>query len=1529
MIRKGKVLIALLLSLMMIFSTVSVAFASENSKVTVEIISFMRGAQANLRSSELLEARVSGYDGNVRELTYKWKSSLGTYVYVYNSHNMYNINNTDGEIEIHNTSKSVKGLSNMVGRTYDKEFSGKGFVWASVYGANIGNNSLQGTLTVEVYDENGTLLCSDSHEGSGSGNKRKGFVYYNLDDDMDNVVIGLFEGDKRNVKDLLGESAIVHITCVESSVDDGRIISGADHINLKKENGDYYITGTVAGTSTDSDGDAQVDLDITKGNCKFHNKTSGDAVTTVFVFKKPTTDTTTTTLTLTGNLDDRCDYFIGGVQGTKQSDGTIIFTGLTPNTTYTVEVRGEYKDKNGTTKYAYAYVYDTTKPVYKATVNTYLDDVLTDIGDIHGDDVTLYLHEDAEGAEYIALQNEGKGVYTAEVTNGIYLPWHIEAGDHYHKAKEFKLIVENANGSLDLHHYSVNYDANGGVFADGAATMKEIYPSASVVSATNSIPVREGYVFAGWVSGENTYAAGDEVASRIAAPITLTAKWAKQVNVTVNVTIDHKYQNGYDHNTNKDELLVELLEMAEGSPAFIETGDKLYFTKEKVTDENGLSKSFEYETETATDGTTVLVTKYTANAPTYTGLIETSVFGVALSKSGYDVGTIEKTVDTNGNWTINIPLTYNPDDFDVEFSVEMADDVPTELYPDAVIVKVACWDENAKEWVIISQQRTTDLTVRPGVRVDIDPVTGKGFGSYPVWNHNADGSAYGYRAVVTGFIYDNKTISTVSVKEENNAVIAYTDGNYTATMGDISDGKLYSTTLYGAYYNEETNAQQGTLHGVISVEKYDVTFDANSGTVNGAAVDIAREQYYIPDFDSYVPYMENHSFLGWYADENCTVPATEGKLLTEDVTLYAKWDKLLTGTLIVDGYYTDEKGTQHKVDDVDRATHALVELEEIFDGRTYDIAGQTVEIKWADGHTSEPVNYEFKNLDPDKTYRINVYLMNYEAAYQNSTTVINGNGDIHDDYNENDYTAVYTAESKYETFVNTFLHFEPEEFSLNVEIDSTRIGESFRPEDALVKYYSEEIGVDDDYVLIVQHKDENEGVKVYLDTKTGTNDGTYGDKVWKKNFNGNLYDYQAELTKLDGKSTEEWPVIITYGDSVRWSPYNQAPTDTLKVTVIPRWYNINYDFNGIKDEAGNNIVETISRGHIWSHETTISYAPECEGYLFLGWYANPECTGDAVTMIPAAVAEDIYLYAKWEKRTDLELTVTHMLKDGAVVLEKDIKGNQTFGDVVTAESLKKEFKGYSYDSASAEIITIGTENNEITLWYMPDSYDYTVNYLEEGTNKPLGEAKTFSASYGSEVQENAVVIEGYSVSGDSIKAITIDTANNVINFYYTANTSVDPDTPDKPDTPDTPEIPDTPVEPDVPGGNGGNGEVSGNRKHNVVFGKTNSIGWYNVSFDGGETYQMVFGNSTLEVVQGTEMIIKAGDLVGGSFTFYINGNAVKPDENGCVKVIVDGYMLIGALSIDVEIPDVEESLNWFQKIIKAIKDFFAWLFGKK
>ena len=121
---------------------------------------------------------------------------------------------------------------------------------------------------------------------------------------------------------------------------------------------------------------------------------------------------------------------------------------------------------------------------------------------------------------------------------------------------------------------------------------------------------------------------------------------------------------------------------------------------------------------------------------------------------------------------------------------------------------------------------------------------------------------------------------------------------------------------------------------------------------------------------------------------------------------------------------------------------------------------------------------------------------------------------------------------------------------------------------------------------------------------------------------------------------------------------------------------------------------------------------------------------------------------------------------------------------------------------------------------------------------------------------------------------------------------------------------------------------SSDRKHYIVFGKTDGIGWYNVSLDGGQTYQVVFGNSTLEVENGTELIIKVGDLMGDDFLFYVNEIPTKADENGNLVVTVKGYMLIRALGFKSGTADtVEEKLNFFEKLIKAIKEFFDMLFG--
>ncbi len=137
----------------------------------------------------------------------------------------------------------------------------------------------------------------------------------------------------------------------------------------------------------------------------------------------------------------------------------------------------------------------------------------------------------------------------------------------------------------------------------------------------------------------------------------------------------------------------------------------------------------------------------------------------------------------------------------------------------------------------------------------------------------------------------------------------------------------------------------------------------------------------------------------------------------------------------------------------------------------------------------------------------------------------------------------------------------------------------------------------------------------------------------------------------------------------------------------------------------------------------------------------------------------------------------------------------------------------------------------------------------------------------------------------------------------------------------TPDIEITPVEPDEP-----EAEIpESKRNHYIVFGKTEKIGWYSVSLDGGKSFQPVFGNSNLVVPEGAELIIKANDIFGDPFTFYVNGEAVTPDEDGYIRVTVKGFMLVGALGIPVIAPDVEESLNFFQKLIKALEDFFNWI----
>ena len=248
-----------------------------------------------------------------------------------------------------------------------------------------------------------------------------------------------------------------------------------------------YVDGLSKGVAT-------VKLSMKKNNCKFHQYSSGEVETKIYVFNKPSVKTTTTTLTL-NNLDPDCKYYINGVEGIA-SNGVITFEGLTPNTDYQVEVQATYKNAANETKKVYTYIYTQTKPVYVGKVTVNLDDEPCDIENILGNGAKLYLKEETDTTNnYIELKKvSGEvGTYNAVLENGIYNIY-SKINDSYKLEYYQQLIIKDANRDRIMNYYSVSYDGNGGKL-DNEDEYLERYHENKIITTIYKLPTRKGYAF--------------------------------------------------------------------------------------------------------------------------------------------------------------------------------------------------------------------------------------------------------------------------------------------------------------------------------------------------------------------------------------------------------------------------------------------------------------------------------------------------------------------------------------------------------------------------------------------------------------------------------------------------------------------------------------------------------------------------------------------------------------------------------------------------------------------------------------------------------------------------------------------------------------------------------------------------------------------------------------------------------------------------------------------------------------------------
>ena len=968
---------------------------------------------------------------------------------------------------------------------------------------------------------------------------------------------------------------------------------------------------------------------------------------------------------------------------------------------------------------------------HTATIKTFLDGVQMDSEDIHEEAKDLYLSTDE--IHYYQLTRDDEGLYTTKITgNGKFHLYHKNAEGGYSQIGTHQLTIYNQNASLDVHHYSVAYDPNGGEFEEDPG--KHNYLEDETITAVSDIPTKEGYRFLGWK--DNTGALiqpGAEVTAAIDYPITLTAQWEKTVNVTVNVTIDHTDANnsdGYDRVPTKGDVFVSLVGRENADSPYLEIPEK------DLDLGNGAAPADRK------------VTKYQGNVFTDMpgGTVE---YTVVTSKSGYDTEVTARK-DNNGDWIIDVVMTYKPSNFDVEFTVEVDKSVPDQYLPVAAIVKVTYWSAADSQWKIITQQENG----LPGVRVGINANTRSGSGSYPVWKYESDGTTpYGYRIQITSFVYPDGTIVPA-----NNVVIqdvAWTDNVYTAKVSDVTGGKKFGT-LDGAYISGDD--QVGKLNAVISMELYNVTFDAQGGKVNGQEIQTVTEQYKIPSFKGYVPVREGgYIFEGWYEDQAYTIPATEGEDLSAEntvdgnITLYAKWKEPLTisGTVTISGTY-ELNGETVYVHNIDRAQEAVIVLQELRHGIIYDVDSETV--VFGDYAADGIANYSFTEIPDDgKSYQIHVLLLNYDTTYDNES-------DAGTSYTLDEYTAMFGDDKVAD--VDVHLDFNAVSYVQEMNVDTTHIGEAFRPTGALSEVLYRDTGDNHPYQRISQHDVTPFGVKIELDVGEGNGCET----IWRWHTNGTLYDYQMNITKLYGNvpgvfstegtvfNSDTAPYYIIYGDPAHWDEDANAPSGEMKATLYPKQYLITYDLNaegdtvtGMDDflltytDENDQVVVTDIYGviHTWSFDTAINAVPQREGYIFQGWQADvAEAYVDG--NISAANYQDVVLTAKWVR--DCFTVVTETTTGGTATGDGVYDRGET-ATVIATPSAGYIFKGWyeGTELVSEEATYSFAVNANRTLTAKFAEY-YTITTIAQGGGYVFGDGE-YEA--GAKATITAEVNDGY------------------------------------------------------------------------------------------------------------------------------------------------------------------------------------------
>ena len=275
--------------------------------------------------------------------------------------------------------------------------------------------------------------------------------------------------------------------------------------------------------------------------------------------------------------------------------------------------------------------------------------------------------------------------------------------------------------------------------------------------------------------------------------------------------------------------------------------------------------------------------------------------------------------------------------------------------------------------------------------------------------------------------------------------------------------------------------------------------------------------------------------------------------------------------------------------------------------------------------------------------------------------------------------------------------------------------------------------------------------------------GYYFVPDYPANLEKNAYVFAGWYTTADcyeGSEADLSTMTMPASDVVlyaKWTPKTHTVKTYLTKDVLD------------KGEAPLNTWDKVPHG------TAVENPPEDptrDPYKFVGWFYISDTGEEKAFDFSMPVNRDLNLYAKWSSNTLMEYTIRYELENGTEIAPPTtgsaLAGTTKTFDAKTGTQLYEGYQSGYFPKVSSHSLIIDiddTSKNEFTFIYVAKpEVEYTVRYLEKGTEKVLAEPKTVTTR-DAVVTETFKQITGYAPDAYQ-KQLVLAAEGNVITFWY-------------------------------------------------------------------------------------------------------------------------------------------------------------------